>query len=77
MATFPEWVDVNSRLGGLPYTYAFMAADFLVERHGIAAVVRYFELFARSGDRQGNFRAAFGEELPAFEDALLAHVRRR
>lgn len=79
MATFPEWVEVNSRIGGAPYTYAFLAADFLIERHGMAAITRYFELFAGSGDRRGNFRTAFGEDLSAFEEALLGHVlpRRR
>lgn len=79
MATFPEWVEANSRFEGAPYAHALLAVDFLIDRHGTAAVVRYFELFARSGDRRENFRAAFGEDLSAFEEALLGYVlpRRR
>ena len=79
MATFPAWVEVNSRRDAAPYTYAyaFLAADFLIERHGMAAVIGYFKLFARSADRRVNFRAAFGEELSSFEEALHAHLRIR
>ena len=79
MATFPAWVEVNSQRDIAPYTYAyaFLAADFLIERHGLPSVIEYFRLFARSGDRRINFRAAFGEELSSFEDALHVHLRIR
>ena len=77
MATFPEWVAINQELNAAPYAYAFLAADFLVERYGLPAVIRYFELFARSGDRARNFRAAFGENVSSFEDALLEHLLTR
>jgi hypothetical protein len=36
----------------------------------MAAVIRYFELFAASQDRAANFVAAFGEDLPAFERSI-------
>jgi hypothetical protein len=50
-----------------PYAQAFLSVDALIERHGMAAVIRYFALFAASQDRTGNFTAAFGEDLSAFE----------
>lgn len=74
MATFPSWVEVNGRRGVTAYAYAFLAVDSLIERHGLPAVIRYFELFARSADRTRNFRAAFGEDISAFETWLLGHL---
>jgi hypothetical protein len=76
MATFPQWVSVSSRSGGATYLQAFLAADFLIERHGMAALIAYFTRFARSDDRLANFRITFREELPVFESALAARLRR-
>jgi len=75
MATFETWVAINDQLGAAPYAYAFLGADVLIERHGTAAVVRYFELFAQSADRRRNFQAAFGEDLASFEAALRTALR--
>lgn len=72
MAGFEAWVTINDALNAAPYTYAFVAADLLVERHGVPAVIRYFQLFARSPNRVRNFELAFGESLAAFEGALRA-----
>jgi hypothetical protein len=67
MAAFPQFVTLASRDDIAPYAQAFLSVDALIERHGMAAVIRYFALFAASQDRTGNFTAAFGEDLPAFE----------
>lgn len=75
LATFPQWVAlVGGREGGALYSYAFLAAEFLIDRHGVPAVLRYFSLFAGSDDRAACFREAFGEDLAAFETALAASV---
>ncbi len=70
MATFPQLVALAAREDIAPYAQAFLAVDLLIERHGLAAVIDYFERFAASDDRRGNFAAAFGESLPAFEAVL-------
>ena len=78
MLTFPEWVSVAQTFGEEPvYGYAMLAAELLLERHGLAKTVAYFELFARSSDRLANFRQAFGEDLPAFADAFRLHLETR
>ena len=77
LATFPEWVRVhNGRARDSLYPYAFVAADFLIERHGLDAVTTYFKLFADSDDRLANFAEAFGEEWSAFDAALGEYFRR-
>jgi hypothetical protein len=76
MITFPEWVMLASRVEQEAlYGYAWLAAELLIERHGLPRVIAYFELFARSGDRVANFRQAFGEELPQFEVAAMRLLR--
>jgi hypothetical protein len=75
MVTFPDWVTEVQRLGEeATYGYAMIAAQLLLERHGLARTIAYFELFAGSSDRVGNFRRAFGEELTHFEAAFRLHV---
>jgi hypothetical protein len=74
MATFRQWVMLGGRRDIAPYAQSLLAVDFLIERHGLPAVVDYFERFARVQDREGNFRAAFGEDLPSFERAVRAHL---
>jgi hypothetical protein len=74
MATFPQWVEVNGNQEIAPYALAFLSVDFLVERHGLPAVIDYFSRFARTQDRHGNFRAAFGEDLETFEVAVHEHL---
>lgn len=70
MARFPQFVALAARDDVAPYAQAFLSVDALVERHGMAAVLRYFELFAAAQDRGGNFAAAFGETLGAFERSI-------
>jgi hypothetical protein len=75
MVTFREWVALSNRPAQLPiYTQAFLAADFLIGRHGLPAVTEYFRLFARSSDRRENFRRAFGESLDEFDRAYRQHL---
>lgn len=75
LATFPSWVaQVRGQGGDVLYTQAQAAVSFLIERHGQDAVLRYFSLFATAQDREGNFHAAFGENLDTFERAFRRHV---
>lgn len=70
LVTFPDWVSAVSRDGeDAVYAHAMLAAELLVSRHGVPAIVRYFESFAGSDDRLGNFRRAFGQDLAAFDAA--------
>ena len=78
MVTFPQWVALGQgRHAPVVYDLAFASVDFLIRRHGVERVVLYFGLFARSPDREENFRAAFGEDLATFEQALKDDLSRR
>jgi hypothetical protein len=57
------------------YDQALLATEFLIELHGLPAVLQYFRRFARSDDSGANFRAAFGEEREHFEAAFEGHLR--
>jgi hypothetical protein len=70
MLTFRDWVDLAADGVAATSAKAFLAADWLVERRGVEAVLRYFEQFARSPDPDANFERAFGEPPGAFEQAL-------
>jgi len=70
LATFPQWVEVvGGRDGDAVYEYAYLAADFLIERRGLPAALGYFALFATREDREACFREAFGDDPAAFEAA--------
>ena len=58
------------------YDQALVATEFLVEVHGLPAVLEYFRLFARSDDALANFRAAFGEDAQRFEAAFQFRLNR-
>jgi hypothetical protein len=77
MVTYPDWVRVIMRGSeeGV-YAQALMAVDLLISRHGRAAVIDYFRLFAESEDRLANFQSAFGEELSSFDRAFREHLAR-
>jgi hypothetical protein len=77
VVTFAQWVRAGERHGVAPYAMSFLAVDFLLERHGVQAVLGYFKRFAASEDRAGNFRSAFGEDLGSFEAALAARLWKR
>lgn len=77
LVTFPDWVRAGVRIGteGL-YAQAMLAAERLVDRHGVATVLAYFQSFERSDDRERNFRRAFGEDLSAFDRDFRAGLAR-
>ncbi len=70
MVTFRQWVEIGLDRGPAAYAVAFLAVELLVEQHGVDAILDYFSRFASSHDRLANFRAAFGQDLDAFEAAL-------
>lgn len=71
MVTFPQWVALADRVGQEAlYGYAGLAAEHLLERYGLPAVLEYFAMFADSDDRVANFRRAFGQDLDEFERAF-------
>jgi hypothetical protein len=72
LSTFAQWTAAQPRAGIPLYLQAFVAAEWLVERHGPEAVVRYFSLFAASQERAGNFEQAFGCSLADFDRAFGA-----
>lgn len=61
--------------GARSYALAFTAADLLVERRGLDAVIAYFRLSATVTDRRALFRAAFGEDVGDLEAALAARLQ--
>ena len=68
LGTSREWNVARADLGQIAtYVQAFVAADWLIERHGRGAAVEYFRLFAQVEDRERNFEEAFGVPLEAFE----------
>lgn len=77
LVTFPQWVEASGRSDATTYFLSFLAVDFLLERHGVPAVLAYFKRFASSQDRVENFRSAFGEDLDAFGALLAARLWRR
>jgi hypothetical protein len=83
LSTFPQWVAAQQGHADVPlYTQAFLFAEYLVERRGLAAFVDYFSRFAKSSDREANFRKAFGITLRRLEPDLQTHwhhetIRRR
>jgi hypothetical protein len=69
---FASW---RAREGTLPtYQLAFLMADALIARRGLASATAYFRSFSGSRDRQKNFALAFGITLAEFETAVLAHL---
>jgi len=75
LGNYPEWISRGRHgVGPLLYTQAFTAVAFLIERHGMPAVLDYFSRFARSQDRDGNFAGAFGESRESFEVAFRQSI---
>jgi hypothetical protein len=75
LANFPEWVKVaNGPASRLLYPYAYVATEFLIERHSLDEAITYFGLFATSDDRLANFKQAFGEDWSAFDAAFSHHI---
>lgn len=77
LASQTAWVRTgNRKTTQAMYFEVFFAADLLIERHGLPAVLDYFRLFASSNAPAANFRAAFHEDLASFEDAFEKNLKR-
>ncbi|MGV3569625.1 MAG: hypothetical protein ACO1PB_03420 [Ramlibacter sp.] len=77
MDTLAQWVETRAERGfDATYGLAWLATEFLVERHGYDRVLSFFRLHRDGPDAQAHFRAAFGEDLQQFEAALHAHLDR-
>lgn len=73
--TLAQWIEQRRQRGfDASYPYAWLAADFLVQRHSYARVLAYFRAFRSSADADANFAAVFGETLAQFQQALDAHL---
>lgn len=81
LRTFPEWLRwVDSRRDAEPYALAAVAADRLIQLHGVSAVIGYFRQFETGQDRDRAFQQAFGRSVDEFDDDLrrwMALDRRR
>jgi hypothetical protein len=67
LSTFPQWVEAQRRFELPLYAQAFLAAELLIETHGLSALVGYFERFAATRDREAAFAASFRVDLADFE----------
>lgn len=79
MLTFRQWVDLAGRRDIAPHVQAVLAVDLLIERHGVPAILGYFERFAAREDPEGHFFATFGQSRDDFErdvDVRLGLSRR-
>jgi hypothetical protein len=75
LGSWTDWVaQLGGAAGGSLYDYAFIAVTVLIEKHGLPAVLRYFELFAERQDPAANFLEAFGESEEEFEECLQGIV---
>jgi hypothetical protein len=75
MDTLSQWIETRRERGfDAMYPYAFLAAEFLIERHSYDAVLAYFRRHRVSPDAAAHFEAVFGETLPQFQQALDAHM---
>jgi hypothetical protein len=71
LVTFPQWVQAHRRYEAPLYTQAFVAAELLVDTHGVPAIVGYFERFRDTTDYEGAFADAFGLERAEFERTFM------
>ncbi len=72
LSTFPDWTAAQTRYDVPLYAQAFVAAELLHQLHGQEALVRYFQLFGSSMDKDANFKAAFGMTLEEFDREFMA-----
>lgn len=71
LVTFPQWVEAQGRFEAPLYAQAFLAAELLVEMHGVPAVVGYFERFRNTSEHEAAFADTFGLERAAFERSFM------
>jgi hypothetical protein len=76
MVTLEDFLKSRTKFGStMAYGQSLLAAEFLVQKHGVQPVLLYFSSFRESDDRLKNFRTAFGEALPAFEKEFVAYLQ--
>jgi hypothetical protein len=69
--TFEQWVRMRQRLGfDAAYPYMLLVTEFIIERHGYQRTLDYFRAYRTGSDSAGNFRLAFGEDVPDFQRAV-------
>jgi hypothetical protein len=71
LVTFPQWVEAQRRYEAPLYAQAFIAAELLVDTHGVPAIVGYFERFRDTTDHERAFAEAFGLDRADFEKAFV------
>ena len=70
-----QWVsERKKRSFDASYPYAFLAFEFLIERHSYDLALEFFRRRRESADPAANFKAAFGENLSDFQLALDQHL---
>jgi hypothetical protein len=70
-----QWVSERKKRGfDASYPYAFLAVEFLMERHSSDRTLDFFHRRRESADAALNFKAAFGESLAEFQSALDRHL---
>lgn len=69
-----ELPDTQART--VMYDEAFLAADLLIGKHGLAAALDYFRLVGGSDDHLANFSQTFGEERSSFQGEFIAYLAR-
>ena len=75
LARNADWITWFRTLGRAgTYGQALIAVDVLVEQKGIGAMINYFRLFAKVGNREKNFSTAFGEPLATFDERFSRHL---
>jgi hypothetical protein len=71
-----EFTMRHQRDGSLEtYQLAFLMADYLVQRDGMATVLEYFRRCGQDGRRQA-FVTTFGQPIEQFETEVLAYLHR-
>lgn len=76
MQTFDEWVSLRLKYGSsVTYSQSFLATDYLIGKHGIQAVIKYFRLYGESGDRLRNFRESFVSDFTAFNQEFGFYMK--
>lgn len=70
LVTFQQWVEAQRRYDAPVYVQAFLGAELLIERHGVPAVVTYFERFQATTEHERAFRESFGLDRAEFERLL-------
>ncbi|NUO81315.1 hypothetical protein HUU05_14650 [candidate division KSB1 bacterium] len=62
---------------GLAYSESYHAVNFLVQRHGFAALAEFAQALAQHPNPRAAFQSACGEDLWDFEVAYFDYVRKK